>query len=110
MRRNGTLPFGALLDALIDGASEWSRFPPAPLDAGRVAAQLALCDAAALVKLGRHLEKVRRVLDDLDLTERAYYVERASMAAERILPLAEVQPPAPYFSMVIVHKRGAAWR
>ncbi len=83
---------------------------PAPLDAGRVAALLAACDAAAVVKVGRHLEKIRRVLADLDLTDRAHYVERASMAAERILPLAAVAPPAPYFSMVIVHKRGAAWR
>ena len=83
---------------------------PAPLDAGRVAALLADCDAAAVVKVGRHLEKIRRVLADLDLTDRAYYVEHASMAAERILPLASVTPPAPYFSMVLVHKRGAAWR
>ena len=83
---------------------------PAPLDTGRVAALLADCDAAAVVKVGRHLEKIRRVLADLDLTDRAYYVEHASMAAERILPLASVAPPAPYFSMVLVHKRGAAWR
>ena len=72
-------------------------------------AQLANCDAAAIVKVGRHLEKVRRVLTDLGLLERAHYVERASMAAERTLPLAAVEPPAPYFSMIIVHKRGAAW-
>ncbi len=83
---------------------------PAPLDAQRLTAQLANCDAAAIVKVGRHLEKVRRVVEGLGLLERAHYVERASMAAERILPLAAVEPPAPYFSMIIVHKRGAAWR
>ena len=83
---------------------------PAPLDDQRLTAQLANCDAAAIVKVGRHLEKVRRVVDGLGLLQRAHYVERASMAAERILPLADVEPPAPYFSMVIVHKRGAAWR
>ena len=83
---------------------------PAPLEAERLAAHLAACDAAALIKVGRHLEKVRRVLAGLDLLDRAHYIERASMAAERIVPLATVAPPAPYFSMVIVHKRGAAWR
>ena len=83
---------------------------PAPLDAQRLTAQLANCDAAAIVKVGRHLEKVRHVVEGLGLLERAHYVERASMAAERILPLAAVEPPAPYFSMIIVHKRGAAWR
>lgn len=83
---------------------------PAPLDAQRLTAQLANCEAAAIVKLGRHLEKVRRVVADLGLLAHAHYVERASMAAQRVLPLAEVEPPAPYFSMVIVHRRGAAWR
>ena len=83
---------------------------PATLDDQRLAAQLANCDAAAIVKLGRHLEKVRGVLAALGLLQRAHYVERASMASERILPLADVEPPAPYFSMVIVHRRGAAWR
>ena len=83
---------------------------PAPLEAERLAAHLAACDAAALIKVGRHLEKVRRVLAGLDLLDRAHYIERASMAVERIVPLATVAPPAPYFSMVIVHKRGAAWR
>ena len=83
---------------------------PAPLDEAALAAHLAACDAAAIIKVGRHLEKVRRVLKNLGLLERAHYVERASMAAERIAPLAAVAPPAPYFSMVIVHRRGAAWR
>ena len=83
---------------------------PATLDCQRLTAQLANCDAAAIVKVGRHLEKVRRVLDGLGLLQRAHYVERASMAAERVLPLAEAEPPAPYFSMIVVHKRGAAWR
>jgi precorrin-2/cobalt-factor-2 C20-methyltransferase len=83
---------------------------PAPLDAEVLAAHLAACDAAAVIKVGRHLEKVRQVLIDLDLLDRAHYVERASMAQQRIAPLAEIEPPAPYFSMVIVHKRGAAWR
>ena len=83
---------------------------PAPLDDQRLTAQLANCDAAAVVKVGRHLEKVRRVLDALGLLQRAHYVERASMVAQRIMPLAEAEPPAPYFSMIIVHKRGTAWR
>ena len=83
---------------------------PAPLDDQRLAAQLANCDAAAIVKVGRHLARVRGVLKRLGLLDRARYVERASMAAQRIMPLSEAMPPAPYFSMVIVHRRGAAWR
>ncbi len=84
---------------------------PAPLYAAEIRARLADADAAALIKVGRHLPKLRRVLDDLGLTAEARYVERATMANQRILPLDQVDAEsAPYFSMVLVHRRGAAWR
>lgn len=82
---------------------------PAPLGEDVLKARLVDCDAAAIVKVGRHIAKVRRVLQDLDLASRARYIERAGLAAERILPLAEAGDPAPYFSMVLVHRRGEAW-
>ncbi|MDP6473410.1 MAG: precorrin-2 C(20)-methyltransferase [Alphaproteobacteria bacterium] len=82
---------------------------PAPLDEDLLKARLAECDAAAIVKVGRHIAKVRRVLRELGLEARARYIERAGLAAERILPLAEAADPAPYFSMVLVHRRGEAW-
>ncbi len=83
---------------------------PAPLGEDRLKARLEECDAAAIVKVGRHVSKVRRVLRELGLEARARYIERASLAAERILPLSEAEDPAPYFSMVLVHRRGAAWK
>ena len=67
-------------------------------------------DAAAIIKVGRHLEKVRRVLDRLGLGKSARYIEHATMAEQRIAPLAEAGDRAPYFSMVLVHARGDAWR
>jgi len=82
---------------------------PAPLGETALRAQLEACDAAAIVKVGRHIAKVRRVLVDLGLEARARYIERASLAAERILPLSEADDPAPYFSMILVHRRGEAW-
>jgi len=83
---------------------------PAPQDEDRLAARLELCDAAAIVKVGRHIGKVRRVLQHLGLESRARYIERASLPTERILPLVEAPDPAPYFSMVLVHRRGEAWK
>jgi len=83
---------------------------PATLDETVLRQRLAATDAAALIKVGRHLAKVRRVLTELGLADRARYVERATMAAERLLPLAEAPVDAPYFSMVLVHRRGEAWR
>ena len=82
---------------------------PAPLAGEFLKARLKACDAAAIVKVGRHIAKVRRVLQELGLESRARYIERASLAAERILPLSEAADPAPYFSMILVHHRGEAW-
>jgi precorrin-2/cobalt-factor-2 C20-methyltransferase len=83
---------------------------PAPLPAELLRARLALTDAAAIMKLGRHFPKVRAVLDELDLTRRARYIERATLNNQRILPLDQVETDAvPYFSMILVHRRGEAW-
>ena len=83
---------------------------PAPLDEDSLTARLEVCDAAAIVKVGRHIAKVRRILQNLDLETRARYIERASLPAERFLPLSQAPDPAPYFSMVLVHRRGEAWK
>ena len=75
---------------------------PAPLDAAVLKERLAAADAAAVMKLGRHFDKVRAVIDELGLTARALYVERAGLPEQCVLPLAEVRPPVPYFSMILV--------
>jgi len=83
---------------------------PGPLDADTMAQRLAEADAAAIIKVGRHLEKIRGVLADLGLSDNARYIERATMTAQRIVPLANVgEGDAPYFSMILVHKRAEAW-
>ena len=84
---------------------------PGTLGAATLRARLETADAAAIIKVGRHLDKIRGVLDDLGLLDRARYVERATMSNQRILPLdAVAADAAPYFSMVLVHRRGEAWR
>ena len=84
---------------------------PAILDAEVLRARLDDCDAAAILKVGRHFAKVREVLRALKLLDQAHYVERATMQEERIVPLDMVDPDeVPYFSMVLVHRRGAAWQ
>lgn len=84
---------------------------PASLPEATLEARLAQADAAAVMKLGRHFAKLRRVLDRLGLTAQARYVEHASMASQRIVPIAELKDDdVPYFAMVLVHRRGDAWR
>jgi precorrin-2/cobalt-factor-2 C20-methyltransferase len=101
----------AVLGAPLASRNDVLSIVPAPLPADELKRQLEHTDAAAIIKLGRHFAKVRGVLDDLGLTRHARYVERATMAAQRILPLAEVEAEAvPYFSMILLHARGEAWR
>lgn len=68
--------------------------------------RLRLADAAAIMKLGSNFAKVRKVVADLGLMERALYIERATMADQRIADLATVDPAdVPYFSMILVPGR-----
>ena len=83
---------------------------PAPLDDEELKRRLAGCDAAAIIKLGRHFARLRRLLEEAGLADKARYVERASLGNERVLRLDEVSGEAPYFSMILVHRRGEAWR
>ena len=84
---------------------------PGIMDEAVMLERLANVEAAAIIKVGRHLEKVRRVLTALDLVDRARYVEHATMADQVVLPFSEIEAAkAPYFSMVLVHRRGEAWR
>ena len=68
-------------------------------------------DAVVIMKLGRNLAKVRDAVERAGLLERAHYVERATMTAQRVMPLKEVDPAtAPYFSMVVIPSATAGLR
>jgi len=81
---------------------------PGTLSEADLARHLRETDAAVIMKLGRHLPKVRAALNAAGLLDRAIYVERATMAQERIVPLADLcqDEEAPYFSLIIVPGRG----
>jgi precorrin-2/cobalt-factor-2 C20-methyltransferase len=80
---------------------------PATLPHAALVRGLMTTDAAVVMKLGRHLPKVRAALAEAGLDARALYVERATMADERVLPLAEkADDDAPYFSMILIPGEG----
>ena len=79
---------------------------PGTLDEDRMAARLAGCDAAVIMKVGRNLPKIQATLRRAGLMERAIYVERGTMTGERIVPLSAMDgESAPYFSLVLVPGR-----
>ena len=81
---------------------------PAPLPDDELQRRLAGDAAFAIIKVGRHLGRVRRVLGGNGMLARSWYVERASLATQRWCPLGDLQADtAPYFSMVLVMAVGA---
>ncbi len=76
---------------------------PGTLPESVLAARFARGGAFAVMKLGRTFAHVRRALDRAGLLERARYVERATMAGERVARVADVdEATVPYFSVVLV--------
>jgi precorrin-2/cobalt-factor-2 C20-methyltransferase len=62
-------------------------------------------DAVAIMKVGRHLDKVKRVINELGLTSCAQYVEHATMDNQKVSALSELTViKAPYFSMILIRK------
>ena len=101
----------AVLGAPLAARNDVLAVIPAPLNEATLKSRLQHVEAAAIIKVGRHFAKVRRVLDDLDLLERSRYVEHATMGSQKILTLdAVAEGEAPYFSMILVHRRGETWR
>ena len=82
---------------------------PAPLPDDALRQRIADADTVALMKVGRHLPRIRALIDDLGLTARAGYIERASMAGEQVCPLADAPETAPYFSMILINAGVDPW-
>jgi precorrin-2/cobalt-factor-2 C20-methyltransferase len=76
---------------------------PATLSAEILRDRLAVTDTAVIIKLGRHFSKVRDVLSELGLLERALYIERATMPNQRIVKITEVDSAeVPYWALIVI--------
>jgi precorrin-2/cobalt-factor-2 C20-methyltransferase len=82
---------------------------PGTLDEASLVERLSGCDAAVIMKLGRNLPKIRAALTRAGLSDRAIYVERGTMADQKLLPFAALTTDrVPYFALVLVPGRQAA--
>ncbi|GIF07569.1 precorrin-2 C(20)-methyltransferase [Actinoplanes siamensis] len=76
---------------------------PGTLPPDELARRLAATDSAAVMKLGRTFDGVRSALEQAGRAADAFYVERATMAAERVGRLTEIDPETvPYFSLALL--------
>lgn len=75
---------------------------PATKSEADIAALLLASDRAVIMKLGRHLPKIRRLLEQAGRT--GMLAERVGLEGERLLPLAQAGDEAAYFSLILVQK------
>ncbi|MFC5957947.1 precorrin-2 C(20)-methyltransferase [Streptomyces pratens] len=84
---------------------------PGTLPEEELTARLAATDAAVVMKLGRTFPKVRRAMERAGRLGAARYVERATMAGERLAGLADVEADSvPYFSVAVLPSQADAER
>ncbi|CAA7619271.1 Precorrin-2 C(20)-methyltransferase [Candidatus Terasakiella magnetica] len=81
---------------------------PATRSEAEIEAQLLASDAAVFMKIGRHLPKIRRVLERHGLWSSSRIIERVGLPGQRVFCPDEVSE-LPYFSILLVHRRGNAW-
>lgn len=75
----------------------------AVLDEDALQQRLRQSGAFAIMKLGRNIDKVIKILKDLQLFDKALYIERATMIDEKIRPLTELTNHCtPYFSLILI--------
>ncbi len=83
---------------------------PAPLDDATLRAELAATPAAAIIKVGRHFDRVRTLLAETGHAAGAVVVEHATSPRQRITPLADfAHDERPYFSTILCYRGSEAW-
>ncbi|MDI2090931.1 precorrin-2 C(20)-methyltransferase [Commensalibacter oyaizuii] len=76
---------------------------PATLPLEQLTDKLYHSDSVVIMKIGRHLAKVKSALQTTDLLNKAVYIERGTQLNQRILPMTELtQEHAPYFSLILI--------
>ncbi len=90
--------------------NEMLKVLPAPLDDATLRIELDATPAAAIIKVGRHFDRIRKLLDDTGHAAGAIVVEHATSARQRITRLAEFgHDERPYFSTILCYRGDEAW-
>ena len=90
--------------------NEMLKILPAPLADDVLRPELLAAPAAALIKVGRHFDRIRALLEDTGHAAGAVVVEHATSARQRITPLAAfAHDDRPYFSTILCYRGTEAW-
>ncbi|WP_298982924.1 precorrin-2 C(20)-methyltransferase [uncultured Roseibium sp.] len=83
---------------------------PGPLPDSEIRRKVEEAQAVAIMKVGRHLARLKALLSEMGLLDRAGYVERASLPEQKVHRLVDLEAEtAPYFSMILIYKGDEAW-
>lgn len=82
---------------------------PAPLDDATLEAAIKKAEAVVIIKVGRHLGRIRSLFDRLGYAGTARYVSHASLPHQTCHKLSDAPENAPYFSMIILYKGDDPW-
>ena len=98
----------AALRLLLARGDECLLVLPATLPDTELAARLRTTECAAVLKVGRHLPRMRRLLAGLEPGFEAWIASRVGTAGEHLAPLeAFRETVAPYMSLLLLRRRAA---
>ncbi len=81
---------------------------PATLTDAALAERLKNAENAAILKVGRHLPRLKALIARLGLSDASAFVAHATRGEERVVALADLDAEtAPYFSMILIAKARA---
>jgi precorrin-2/cobalt-factor-2 C20-methyltransferase len=79
---------------------------PATIHPRKLAGILQQCDRVVVMKVGRHLDKIKEALAAARMSENAILVENATLQGQRVRPLSVVtEQQVPYFSLIIAGRK-----
>ncbi len=100
----------AAISRPLAARNETLKVLPAPLDSDILRAELLNAPAVAIIKVGRHFDRVRALLDETGHSAGAIVVEHATTARQRITPLADFgHDERPYFSTILCYRGDERW-
>ncbi|UPH71273.1 precorrin-2 C(20)-methyltransferase [Abyssibius alkaniclasticus] len=82
---------------------------PGPLPEAELATRIEGAESVVIMKVGRHLGKIRGVIERLGLLDQACYVAHATLPNELVVSLVDAPDKAPYFSMILITKGADPW-
>jgi precorrin-2/cobalt-factor-2 C20-methyltransferase len=100
----------AAISRPLAARSEPFKVLPATMPDAELRPELRAAHAAAIIKVGRHFDRIRAVLNDTGHGEGAIVVEHATSPRQRITRLADfAHDERPYFSTILCYRGTESW-